>query len=161
MNFEFRIFFQDAIPTNFSNEGRNPSIFLPDPDEREAKMNPHFPANAEPIKLYRHTLSGHSHRVELMLAFLELPYEAIDLDLANGAHKQPDYVKISPFGQVPAIDDNGVTLSDSNAILTYFYAMSGAVRCLRSTSLNRRLMKSFLRFKLFRLSLQLSWRGKH
>ena len=72
-----------------------------------------------PIKLYRYPLSGHSHRVELMLSFLQLPYELIDVDLANGAHKAPDFLKLSPFGKVPAIDDNGFTLSDSNAILVY------------------------------------------
>jgi len=39
--------------------------------------------------------------------------------MANGAHKAPGYLKISLLGQVPAIDDNGVTLSDSNGIITY------------------------------------------
>ena len=72
-----------------------------------------------PIKLYRNPKSGHCHRVELMLAFLGLPYETIDLDMANGAHKAPEYLKISPFGLVPAIDDGGYTLADSNAILIY------------------------------------------
>lgn len=72
-----------------------------------------------PIKLYRTPKSGHCHRAELMLALLGLPYETVDLDMANGAHKAPDYLKISPFGLVPAIDDNGYTLSDSNAILVY------------------------------------------
>ena len=72
-----------------------------------------------PIKLYRNPKSGHCHRVELMLALLGLPYDAIDLDMANGAHKAPDYLKISPFGLVPAIDDSGYTLADSNAILVY------------------------------------------
>lgn len=82
-------------------------------------MNAKFSDSKSPVKLYRNPLSGHCHRVELMLAFLGIPYETIDLDMANGAHKAPDYLKISPFGQVPAIDDNGVTLSDSNAILVY------------------------------------------
>lgn len=72
-----------------------------------------------PIKLYRTPKSGHCHRVELMLAFLNLPYETIDLDMANGAHKAPDFLKISPFGLVPAIDDGGYTMADSNAILVY------------------------------------------
>jgi len=72
-----------------------------------------------PIKLYRNAMSGHCHRVELMLALLGLPYENIDLDMANGAHKAPEYLKISPFGLVPAIDDGGYTLADSNAILIY------------------------------------------
>lgn len=72
-----------------------------------------------PIKLFRTPKSGHCHRVELMLALLGLPYETVDLDMANGAHKAPEFLKISPFGLVPAIDDGGYTLADSNAILIY------------------------------------------
>jgi len=82
-------------------------------------MNVTFPQASSPIKLYRNPISGHCHRVELMMSLLDIPYETIDLDMANGAHKAPDYLKISPFGQVPAIDDNGITLSDSNAIIAY------------------------------------------
>lgn len=72
-----------------------------------------------PIKLFRNPKSGHCHRVELMMSFLGIPYETVDLDMVNGAHKDPEYLKISPLGQVPSIDDNGTTLSDSNGILTY------------------------------------------
>ncbi|OJH33666.1 glutathione binding-like protein [Cystobacter ferrugineus] len=35
-----------------------------------------------PLRLYRHALSGHSHRVELFLSLLKLPSELIDVDLA-------------------------------------------------------------------------------
>ncbi|WP_336099418.1 glutathione S-transferase family protein [Roseovarius sp. CH_XMU1461] len=72
-----------------------------------------------PITLYRTPKSGHCHRVELMLAFLGRPYETVDLDMANGAHKAPEFLRLSPFGLVPAIDDGGYTLADSNAILIY------------------------------------------
>ncbi|MBU2986275.1 glutathione S-transferase [Saccharophagus degradans] len=82
-------------------------------------MNVKFPKENAPIKLYRHPLSGHCHRVQLMMSLLDIPYETIDLDMDNGAHKTPSYLKISPFGQVPAIDDNGITLTDSNAIIIY------------------------------------------
>lgn len=71
------------------------------------------------IKLYRHPLSGHAHRVELLLSLLNLPTELVFVDLAKGAHKQPDFLALNPFGQVPVIDDNGTVLSDSNAILIY------------------------------------------
>lgn len=78
-----------------------------------------FPPDAAPIKLYRNAMSGHCHRVELMLALLGLPYEPVEIDMAKGAHKAPDYLQINPFGQVPTINDNGFVLSDSNAIITY------------------------------------------
>ncbi|WP_367373560.1 glutathione S-transferase family protein [Pseudomonas lini] len=71
------------------------------------------------IKLYSFPLSGHAHRVELMLSLLQLPTELIFVDLAKGAHKQADFLALNPFGQVPVIDDQGVVLADSNAILVY------------------------------------------
>lgn len=71
------------------------------------------------IKLYRHPLSGHAHRVELMLSLLDLPAEPIFVDLAKGEHKQPAFLALNPSGQVPVIEDDGVVISDSNAILVY------------------------------------------
>ena len=81
--------------------------------------------DSQPVHLYRHPKSGHCHRVELMLSLLGLPYHTIDVDMVNGQHKSPDFLAISPLGQVPAIDDNGVTLADSNAILTYLVERYG------------------------------------
>lgn len=72
-----------------------------------------------PIRLYRHPLSGHAHRVELLLALLQLPCEPIDVDLAKGAHRTPEFLAKNPFGQVPVIEDGDITLADSNAILVY------------------------------------------
>ncbi|MFJ4375281.1 glutathione S-transferase family protein [Pseudomonas japonica] len=71
------------------------------------------------IKLYRHPLSGHAHRIELQLALLGLPVELVFVDLANGAHKAPEFLALNPFGQIPVIDDNGTVIADSNAILVY------------------------------------------
>ena len=71
------------------------------------------------IKLYRHPLSGHSHRVEVFLSLLGLDSDIIDVDLMKGAHKQPDFLQKNSFGQVPVIEDGDITLSDSNAILVY------------------------------------------
>lgn len=78
------------------------------------------------IKLYRHPLSGHAHRVELMLSLLNLPTELVFVDLANGAHKKAEYLAINAFGQVPVIDDNGTLISDSNAILVYLAKKYGS-----------------------------------
>ena len=54
---------------------------------------------ARPIKVYRHPLSGHCHRVELFLSLLGLPVELIDVDLAAGAHRTPALLELNPFGQ--------------------------------------------------------------
>ena len=71
------------------------------------------------IRLHRHALSGHSHRVELLLSLLGLPYELVSVDLMSGAHKGPEFLSKNPFGQVPVIEDGEVTVADSNAILIY------------------------------------------
>ena len=71
------------------------------------------------IRLYRHPLSGHSHRTELMLSLLGLPFEVVDIDLRAGAHKRRRFWRKNPLGQVPVIEDEGVVIADSNAILVY------------------------------------------
>jgi glutathione S-transferase len=72
-----------------------------------------------PIRLYRHPLSGHAHRAELMLSLLGLPCELVDVDLFTAAHKAPEYLARNPFGQLPLIEDGDFTLADSNAILVF------------------------------------------
>ena len=71
------------------------------------------------IKLHRFPLSGHSHRVEVFLSLLGLDAEIITVDLGNGAHKTEGFLKKNSFGQVPVLEDGDITLSDSNAIITY------------------------------------------
>lgn len=71
------------------------------------------------LRLYRHPLSGHSHRVQLLLSMLRMPMELIDVDLAKGEHKSPSFLAKNLFGTVPVLEDAGLTLADSNAILVY------------------------------------------
>lgn len=71
------------------------------------------------MKLYHHPLSGHSHRARLFLSLLRVPHELVLVDLAKGAHKSPEFLKLNPFGQVPVLDDNGTIVTDSVAILVY------------------------------------------
>lgn len=76
--------------------------------------------SAGSIRLYRHALSGHAHRVELFLSLLGLPCELIAVDMARSAHKAPDFIaKNNPFGQVPVMEDGEIAIADSNAILVY------------------------------------------
>jgi len=72
-----------------------------------------------PIRLYRFALSGHCHRAELMLSLLDLPFEAIDVDLKGKEQKTPEFLRKNPLGLVPVIEDGAATIPDSNAILVY------------------------------------------
>lgn len=77
------------------------------------------------VKLYTFPLSGHAHRARLMLSLLNVPTEIIEVDLRKAAHKQPAFLKLNTFGQVPVIDDNGTVVADSNAILVYLARQYG------------------------------------
>jgi len=78
------------------------------------------------IKLHGFHLSGHAHRARLFLSLLGLPFENIDVDLPNKAHKSPAFLAMNPFGQVPVLEDGDVAIADSNAILVYLATRYGA-----------------------------------
>lgn len=71
------------------------------------------------IKLYRHALSGHCHRVELLISLLGIEAEIINVDIEGGEHKQPAFLTKNIFGQIPVLTDDDVSVADSNAILIY------------------------------------------
>ena len=77
------------------------------------------------MKIHQHPLSGHSHRAVLFASLLGLDPELIEVDLASGAHKKPEFLALNPFGQVPVLEDDGVVIADSNAILVYLAKKSG------------------------------------
>jgi glutathione S-transferase len=72
-----------------------------------------------PLRVFRHPISGHCHRVELYLSLLGLPHELVTVDLMSGAHKQPEFLSKNSFGQVPVLEDGDLTIADSTAILLY------------------------------------------
>ncbi len=71
------------------------------------------------MKLYYHPLSGHSHRARLALSLLVIEHELVEVDLAARAHKTPDFLAMSPFGEIPVLVDGETVVADSNAILIY------------------------------------------
>jgi len=71
------------------------------------------------MKLYHYPLSGHAHRAALFLSLTGLPHELIEVDLAAGAHKRPEFLALNAFGEVPVLDDDGTIIADSLAILVY------------------------------------------
>lgn len=71
------------------------------------------------MKLYYSPKSGHSHRVRLFLSLIGAAFDLIEVDLAARQHKSADFLKMNAFGQVPVLEDDGVAIADSNAILVY------------------------------------------
>lgn len=71
------------------------------------------------IKLYQSPPSANSRKVRIALIEKGLDFERINLDLAKREHKSPEYLKIHPLGQVPALDDDGFIVYDSTIINEY------------------------------------------
>jgi glutathione S-transferase len=75
-----------------------------------------------PIKLYDSKVSPYARKVRLLAAELEIPIEKIPLDFQKGDPRKPEYLALNPNGKVPTIDDDGVVLWESSAILKYLAA---------------------------------------
>src|SRR5690554_8190644 len=71
------------------------------------------------MKLYHYALSGHAHRAALFLSVAGIAHELVEVDLAAGAHQQPEFLALNAFGEVPVLNDNGIIIADSLAILVY------------------------------------------
>ncbi|WP_447577444.1 glutathione S-transferase family protein [Achromobacter kerstersii] len=86
--------------------------------------------SAAPLTFYSFPLSGHAHRVALMLSLLDVPHRCVDVNLRQAEQKRPEFLALNAFGQVPVIDDNGTVVADSNAILVYLAKRYGGAAWL-------------------------------
>ncbi len=71
------------------------------------------------IKLYTFPPSTNSRKVRIALLEKGLEFERINVDLSKREQKNPEYLKIHPFGQLPALDDEGFIVYDSTVINEY------------------------------------------
>jgi glutathione S-transferase len=71
------------------------------------------------IKIFGHPASTCTRKVLMTLAETNTPYELTLVDFAKGEHKQQPHLGRQPFGQIPAIDDDGFGFYESRAICRY------------------------------------------
>jgi len=71
------------------------------------------------IKLYTFPPSTNSRKVRIALLEKGLEFERVNVDLSKREQKNPEYLKIHPFGQIPALDDEGFVIYDSTVINEY------------------------------------------
>src|SRR6478609_7395247 len=64
-------------------------------------------------------------RVLWALEEMGLPYEVVGMDHPQHDLDAPAYRALNPFGQIPVIDDDGVVVTESGAILLYLARKSG------------------------------------
>jgi GST-like protein len=76
------------------------------------------------IKFYWNTAPNPA-KVALYLEESGLPYEVVPVDTRKGEQHAAGYKAINPNAKVPSIDDDGVVVFDSNAILLYLGQKTG------------------------------------
>ncbi len=71
------------------------------------------------LNIYGNPLSSPANKVCYVANYLEVPYEYHRVNLGSGENKLPTFLKINAFGKIPAIEDDGFCLAESNAIIRY------------------------------------------
>ncbi len=74
------------------------------------------------MKLYSVLLSPNALRSRLVIAELGLPVEIVEVDMAAGENRSPEYLALNPNGKVPTLVDGDFVLWESRAINAYLAA---------------------------------------
>jgi glutathione S-transferase len=79
------------------------------------------PFNVTPmLRLYDCLYSGNGYKPRLLLRLLGIPFERVEVDIAQGASRSEAFLRRSPEGRIPVLElDDGSHLFESNAILHY------------------------------------------
>jgi len=64
-------------------------------------------------------------KVALFLEEADLAYEPVPVDTRKGEQFSPDFIALNPNSKLPVVDDDGVIVFDSNAILLYLGQKTG------------------------------------
>lgn len=77
------------------------------------------------FRVFGNPASGGTRKVLAVLHETSTPFDFELIDFAKREHKQPAFLARQPFGQVPAIDDDGFVLFEARAICRYVSAKAG------------------------------------
>ncbi|HEY6419706.1 MAG TPA: glutathione S-transferase family protein [Candidatus Binataceae bacterium] len=71
------------------------------------------------IKLYDFLACPYGQKVRIVLAEKGLTFDLFQVDLIHGEHRKPDFLRLNPFGRVPVLVDEDITVYDSTVINEY------------------------------------------
>ncbi len=74
------------------------------------------------LKIYGRATSYNVQKVMWLVAELGLPHQRIDVGGKFGGLDTPEFLAMNPNGKIPVIDDGGVIVWESNAIVRYLAA---------------------------------------
>lgn len=84
------------------------------------KISNTISGDADMPTIHGYSPSGNCHKLRLLLEQIGRPYRWVEVDIACGATRTPEFLARNPNGRVPVLALNdGRTLAESNAILWY------------------------------------------
>lgn len=96
------------------------------------------------MRLHWHPFSIFPRRIRIALAEKGLAWDDVIVDVPGGALDSPAFRQLNPFGQMPVLEDDGLVLYESIAILEYLEERHPAPpllpRDLRARAITRQLM---------------------
>jgi maleylacetoacetate isomerase len=74
------------------------------------------------MRLYSFFRSSAAYRVRIALNLKGVDYEIVPVELLRDEHRGPEFLALNPQATVPTLDDGGVVLAQSLAIIEYLDA---------------------------------------
>ncbi len=71
------------------------------------------------MRLYWHPFSIFPRRVRIAVREKGIACEEVEIDLPGGATRAAEFRRLNPFGHVPVLEDDGLVIYESVAILEY------------------------------------------
>ncbi len=84
------------------------------------------------MKIYGDIQSGNCYKVKLLTSLLDIEHEWIEVDILANETQTESFLKMNPNGKIPLLElDDGMYISESNAILNYLASESTLVGTCR------------------------------
>jgi len=96
-------------------------------------------------------------RVRWTLQELDVPFEAVEINLRAGEQRSPEFLKINPAGKLPVLVDGDIVLTESVAIVLYLAEKYPDKRLIPSDPAQRAQLYRWLLFAATELEQPL-WR---
>jgi glutathione S-transferase len=71
------------------------------------------------LQIYGSPFSAPTNKVRYVANYLNIPYELHSINIPAGEHKTAEFLKMNPLAKIPAINDEGFGLGESNTIIRY------------------------------------------
>lgn len=104
------------------------------------------------IRIYGYERSSNTQKVWWLCDELGVPFETVPKGGPHKGHKDADYLRLNPNGQIPTLEDDGFILWESNSILRYVAERYGGDRLVPADVRGRAIANKWMDWQLAALA---------